>query len=65
MDTFRHFHPEPHATAEFGIAFSQCSRLQNGSWRIDYINVTDPLSRHRDAEIYPDVKNTVIIVLFS
>ena len=33
--------------------------LQNKGWRIDYINVTDPLKKNlKNAEIFPDVKHS-------
>jgi exodeoxyribonuclease-3 len=34
-------------------------RLQNKGWRIDYINVTEPLRENlKAAAIYPDVKHS-------
>ena len=34
-------------------------RLNNKGWRIDYINVTEPLKKNlKDADIFPDVKHS-------
>jgi exodeoxyribonuclease-3 len=58
VDTFRHFHPEPHRYSWWSQRFPAV-RLQNKGWRIDYINVTDPLEKNlKDAEIYPDIKHS-------
>ena len=58
VDTFRHFHPEPHHYSWWSQRFPSV-RVQNKGWRIDYINVTDPLKKQlKDAEIYPDVKHS-------
>jgi exodeoxyribonuclease-3 len=58
VDTFRHFHPEPHRYSWWTQRFPSV-RLQNKGWRIDYINVTEPLrDRLKNAEIYPDVKHS-------
>lgn len=58
IDTFRHFHPEPHRYSWWSQRFPSV-RLNNKGWRIDYISVTDPLkSKLKDAEIYPDVKHS-------
>lgn len=58
IDTFRHFHPEPHRYSWWSQRFPSV-RLQNKGWRIDYINVTEPLKKNlKDAEIYPDVKHS-------
>lgn len=57
-DTFREFHTEPHRYSWWSQRFSTV-RLQNKGWRIDYINVTDPLKKKlKNAEIYPDVKHS-------
>ena len=57
-DTFREFHPEPHRYSWWSQRFPTV-RLQNKGWRIDYINVTDPLKKKlKDAEIFPDVKHS-------
>lgn len=58
IDTFRHFHSEPHRYSWWSQRFPSV-RLQNKGWRIDYINVTEPLKKNlKDAEIYPDVKHS-------
>ena len=58
IDTFREFHPEPHRYSWWSQRFPTV-RLQNKGWRIDYINVTQPLKKNiTDAEIYPDVKHS-------
>jgi len=58
IDTFRHFHEEPHQYSWWSQRFPAV-RLQNKGWRIDYINVTDPLKGNLlKAEIYPDVKQS-------
>ena len=57
-DTFREFHPESHRYSWWSQRFPTV-RLQNKGWRIDYINVTDPLKgKLKDAEIFPDVKHS-------
>lgn len=58
IDTFREFHPEPHRYSWWSQRFPSV-RLNNKGWRIDYINVTEPLKKQLiDAEIYPDVKHS-------
>jgi exodeoxyribonuclease-3 len=58
VDTFRHFHEDPHQYSWWSQRFPSV-RLQNKGWRIDYINVTDPLKGSLlKAEIYPDVKQS-------
>lgn len=58
IDTFRVFHPEPHRYSWWSQRFPSV-RLNNKGWRIDYINVTEPLRKQLvDAEIYPDVKHS-------
>ncbi len=58
VDTFREFHPEPHRYSWWSQRFPTV-RLNNKGWRIDYINVTEPLRKNlKDAEIYPDVKHS-------
>ena len=58
VDTFRQFHPEPHRYSWWSQRFPTV-RLQNKGWRIDYINVTEPLKKHvKDAEIYPNVMHS-------
>lgn len=58
VDSFRQFHNEPHRYSWWSQRFPSV-RLQNKGWRIDYINVTEPLrKRLKDAEIYPDVKHS-------
>ena len=57
-DTFREFHPESHRYSWWSQRFPTV-RLQNKGWRIDYINVTDPLKgKLKDAEIFPDIKHS-------
>ena len=58
VDTFREFHPEPHRYSWWSQRFPTV-RLNNKGWRIDYINVTEPLKKSlKDAEIYPDIKHS-------
>jgi exodeoxyribonuclease-3 len=58
IDTFREFHPEPHRYSWWSQRFPTV-RAQNKGWRIDYINVTEPLKKQlRGADIYPDVKHS-------
>ncbi|MES1216053.1 MAG: exodeoxyribonuclease III [Bacteroidota bacterium] len=58
VDTFRTIHPEPHRYSWWSQRFPTV-RLQNKGWRIDYINVTEPLQKNiKDAEIYPDIKHS-------
>lgn len=58
IDTFRVFHPEPHRYSWWSQRFPSV-RLNNKGWRIDYINVTEPLRKNlKDAEIFPDVKHS-------
>ena len=58
IDTFRHFYLEPHRYSWWSQRFPTV-RLNNKGWRIDYINVTEPLKKNlKDAEIYPDVKHS-------
>ncbi len=58
IDSFREFHPEPHRYSWWSQRFPTV-RAQNKGWRIDYINVTEPLKKHiADAEIFPDIKHS-------
>jgi exodeoxyribonuclease-3 len=58
IDTFREFHAEPHRYSWWSQRFPTV-RLQNKGWRIDYINVTEPLKKQlQDAEIFPDIKHS-------
>lgn len=58
VDSFREIHSEPHRYSWWSQRFPSV-RLQNKGWRIDYINVTEPLKKRiKDAEIYPDVKHS-------
>ncbi len=58
VDTFREFHPEPHRYSWWSQRFPHV-RLNNKGWRIDYINVTEPLKKDlKNADIYPDVKHS-------
>lgn len=58
VDTFRELHSEPHQYTWWSQRFPTV-RAQNKGWRIDYINVTDPL-KHKviDAKIYADIKHS-------
>ena len=57
-DSFRIRHPEPHRYSWWSQRFPSV-RLNNKGWRIDYINVTNPLAgRILRSEIYPDVKQS-------
>lgn len=58
IDTFREFHPEPHRYSWWTQRFPSI-RAQNKGWRIDYINVTEPLKDQLVAsDIFPDVKHS-------
>jgi exodeoxyribonuclease-3 len=58
IDAFREFHPEPDRYSWWSQRFPSV-RLQNKGWRIDYINVTEPLKGNlKGADIYPDVKHS-------
>ncbi len=58
VDTFRVYHPEPHRYSWWSQRFPSV-RLQNKGWRIDYINVTDPLKKSlKNADIFPEVKHS-------
>jgi len=58
IDCFRGLHPEPHRYSWWSQRFPSV-RLQNKGWRIDYINVTEPLRKKIiDAEIFPDIKHS-------
>lgn len=58
IDTFREFHPEPHRYTWWSQRFPSV-RLNNKGWRIDYINVTEPLRKQLvAADIYPEVKHS-------
>jgi exodeoxyribonuclease-3 len=57
-DSFRHFNKDPHHYSWWSQRFPTV-RLQNKGWRIDYINVTDPLVPSLvGAKILPDVKHS-------
>ena len=57
VDSFRQFNKEPHQYtwwSQFAGA-----RANNKGWRIDYINVTEPLKKSlKHAEIYPHIKHS-------
>lgn len=57
VDTFRQFNTEPHQYtwwSQFAGA-----RANNKGWRIDYINVSEPLKKSlKHAEILPDVRHS-------
>jgi exodeoxyribonuclease-3 len=58
VDSFRLLHPEPHRYSWWSQRFPSV-RLNNKGWRIDYINVTEGLSKYiKDADIFPDVKHS-------
>ena len=58
IDTFRHFNPEPHNYTWWSQRFPTV-RAQNKGWRIDYINVTEPLRPNLiSAKILPDAKHS-------
>jgi exodeoxyribonuclease-3 len=58
IDVFRKFHPETGRYSWWSQRFPTV-RQENKGWRIDYINVTEPLqSRVLDADIYPDVRQS-------
>jgi len=58
VDSFRKLHPEPHRYSWWSQRFPSV-RLQNKGWRIDYINVTEPLKKSlKHAEIYPHIKHS-------
>lgn len=58
IDTFRHFHAEPHRYSWWSQRFPSV-RLNNKGWRIDYFTVTEPMKKQLvAADIYPDVKHS-------
>ncbi len=58
IDSFREFHKEPNWYSWWSQRFPTV-RLQNKGWRIDYINVTEPLKKNLvAADIYHDVKHS-------
>lgn len=58
VDTFRVKHPEPHRYSWWSQRFPTV-RAQNKGWRIDYINVTEPLKKNiKDADIYHGIKHS-------
>lgn len=58
VDTFRHFHTEPHRYSWWSQRFPSV-RLNNKGWRIDYFTVTEPLKKQLvGADIYHDVKHS-------
>jgi exodeoxyribonuclease-3 len=58
IDTFRHFHSEPHRYSWWSQRFPSV-RAANKGWRIDYISVTESLQPLlRDAEIFSEVKHS-------
>ena len=57
-DSYRHFVKEPHHYSLWSQRFPTV-RAQNKGWRIDYINVTEPLVPSLvSAKILPDVKHS-------
>lgn len=58
VDTFRHFNKDPHHYTWWSQRFPSV-RLENKGWRIDYISVSEPLTKKlKHADIYPDVKHS-------
>ncbi|MHB1921138.1 MAG: exodeoxyribonuclease III [Chitinophagaceae bacterium] len=58
VDSFRHFHPEPHQYTWWSQRFPSV-RLQNKGWRIDYLNTTQNLrDRLVKASVFPDVRHS-------
>jgi exodeoxyribonuclease-3 len=56
--SFRIHHPEPHRYGWWSQRFPRV-RANNKGWRIDYINVTEPLKKNvLDAEIYPNIMHS-------
>jgi len=57
VDTLRHFNSNPDQYSWW--SFRAASRERNKGWRIDYVNVTEPLkSTLKSATIMPDVKHS-------
>lgn len=57
VDTFRHFNQEPHQYTWWSNFAN--ARASNKGWRIDYINVTEPLKKLlKHAEIMPHIKHS-------
>lgn len=58
IDTFRHFHTEPHRYSWWSQRFPTV-RINNKGWRIDYFTVTEPMKKQLvNADIYHDVKHS-------
>jgi exodeoxyribonuclease-3 len=58
VDTFRHFHAEPHRYSWWSQRFPSV-RLNNKGWRIDYIAASEALKTQlKDADIFPEVKHS-------
>jgi exodeoxyribonuclease-3 len=58
LDAFRVLRPEPHRYSWWSQRFPSV-RAENKGWRIDYINITEPLRISlKDAEILPDIKHS-------
>lgn len=58
VDGFRQINKEPHQYSWWNV-MRPSNRIDNKGWRIDYINVTEPLKdRIVDAKIYPGVKHS-------
>ncbi|HEY8956512.1 exodeoxyribonuclease III, partial [Chitinophaga sp.] len=57
VDSFRHFNTDPHQYSWW--SFRANARNNNKGWRIDYINVTQPLKKRlKYATIYQQVKHS-------
>lgn len=58
IDSFRQVNQQPHQYSWWSARFPSV-RLNNKGWRIDYINVSEPLRNAiKDAKILPDVKHS-------
>lgn len=57
VDSFRHLNPDPHHYSWWSLRAN--SRENNKGWRIDYINVTEPLKPAiKDVAIYPHIRHS-------
>ena len=58
IDAFRMIQPEPHHYSWWSQRFPSV-RAENKGWRIDYINITEPLkNKLKDASIMPAIKHS-------
>lgn len=59
VDSFRYLHPEEKGRYSWWSQRFPSVRLNNKGWRIDYITVSEPLSKDIIAsDIYPDIKQS-------